>query len=303
MHGVHIIRQVVAVFTGDLAAKDGTKGAIHVGNIQADALGSLAAQLELLHQHLHVQRVFQMEVVAVLLDKVDVTVCNGGVVQDAVQIQLRCAAARSSGLDPQQVGAAYQLVHGAHAQLCHVLPQFLCHKGEVVDDVLRLAAEVLAQLGILGADAHGAGVQIAHTHHHAALGHQQGGAKAELLCAQHTADSHIPAGQQLGVALNAHAGAQTVQDQGLMGLGDAQLPRQTGVLDGGAGCSTGAAVIAGHQNDLCAAFGNTGGNGADTGLADQLDVDVSVAVGVLQIVDQFCQILDGVDIVVRRGRD
>ena len=101
MHGVHIIRQVVAVFTSDLAAKDGTKGAVHVGNIQADALGSLAAQLELLHQHLHVQRVFQMEVVAVLLDKVDVTVCNGRVVQDAVQIQLRGAAARGGGLDPQ----------------------------------------------------------------------------------------------------------------------------------------------------------------------------------------------------------
>ena len=225
VHGVHIVRQVVAVFAGDLAAKDGTKGAVYVGNIQADVLGSLAAQLELLHQHLHVQRVFQMEVVAVLFDKVDIAVCNGGVVQDAVQIQLRCTAAGGSGLDPQQIGAAYQLVHGAHAKLCHVLPQLLGHKGEVVDDVLRLALEVLAQLGVLGADAHGTGVQIAHAHHHAALGHQQGGAEAKLLCAQHAADGHIPAGQQLGVALNAHAGAQTVQDQGLVGLGDAQLPR------------------------------------------------------------------------------
>ena len=70
-----------------------------------------------------------------------------------------------------------------------------------------------------------------------------------------------------------------------MGLGDAQLPRQTCVLDGGAGCSTGAAVIAGHQNDLCAALGNTGRNGANAGLTDQLDIDVGAAVGVLQVVD------------------
>ena len=70
---------------------------------------------DLADQHLHVQRVFQMEVVAVLLDEVDVTVCNGGVVQNAIQIQLCGAAARGSGLDPQQVGAAHQLVHGAHA--------------------------------------------------------------------------------------------------------------------------------------------------------------------------------------------
>ena len=49
-----------------------------------------------------------------------------------------------------------------------------------------LALEALAQLGVLGADAHGAGVQIADAHHDAALAHQQGGAEAELLGAQHT---------------------------------------------------------------------------------------------------------------------
>ena len=88
-----------------------------------------------------------------------------------------------------------------------------------------------------------------------------------------------------------------------MGLGDAQLPRQASVLDGSARCCTGAAVVAGHQNDLCAALGNTGRNGANAGLTDQLDIDVGAAVGVLQVVDQLCKVLDGVDIVVRRGRD
>ena len=37
--GVDIIRQGVAVFAGDLAAKDGTKGAVGVGDIQRHALG------------------------------------------------------------------------------------------------------------------------------------------------------------------------------------------------------------------------------------------------------------------------
>ena len=209
-----------------------------------------------------------------------------GVVQDAVEIHLGSAAAGCGRLDLEQVGAAHQFIDGAHAQLCHVLAQLLGHKGEVVDDVFRLALEVLAQLRVLGADAHGAGIQIAHTHHHAALGHQQGSAEAELLCAQHTADGNIAAGEQLGVALDAHAGAQAVQDQGLMGLGDAQLPRQASVLDGSTRCCTGAAVVAGHQNDLCAALGNTGRNGANAGLTDQLDIDVGAAVGVLQVVDQ-----------------
>ena len=135
------------------------------------------------------------------------------------------------------------------------------------------------------------------------IAHQQGGAKAEFLSAQHTADGHITAGEQFGIALNADAGAQAVQNQGLVGLGDAQLPGQARVLDGGTGCRTGAAVVAGNQNDLCAALGDAGGNGANTCLADQLDVDVGVAVGVLQVIDELGQILDGVDVVVGRGRD
>ncbi len=81
--------------------------------------------------------------------------------------------------------------------------------------------------------------------------------------------------------------------RGLMSLGDAQLPRQASVLDGSTRCCTGAAVVAGHQNDLCAALGNTGRNGADTGLADQLHVDVGVAVGILEVIDKLCKVLDG----------
>ena len=61
--------------------------------------------------------------------------------------------------------------------------------------------------------------------------------------------------------------------------------------------------MAADQDLVGSTLGHTGGDGADAGLADQLDVDVSAAVGVFQIVDQLCQILDGVDIVVGRGRD
>ena len=171
--GVDIVGQGAAVLAGDLAAKDGTQGAVGVGDLQPDALGCLAAQLELLHQHLHVEGVLKVEVIGIGRHKVDVAVCNGRVVQDAVQIHLGGTAAGSAGLDMEQVGAAHQLVDGAHAQLGHVLPQLLRHKGQVVDDILGLALEPLAQLGVLGADAHGAGVQVADTHHHAAFAHQQ----------------------------------------------------------------------------------------------------------------------------------
>ena len=55
--------------------------------------------------------------------------------------------------------------------------------------------------------------------------------------------------------------------KGLVGLGDAKLPGQTGIFDGVAGCCARAAVIAGDEDDLCAALGHTGSDGADTGLS------------------------------------
>ena len=44
-------------------------------------------------------------------------------------------------------------------------------------------------------------------------------------------------------------------------------------------------------------------DGADADLADQLDVDARLRVGVLQVVDQLREILDRVDVVVRRRGD
>src|ERR1700680_3363181 len=45
------------------------------------------------------------------------------------------------------------------------------------------------------------------------------------------------------------------------------------------------------------------GNVADTGLRDQLDGDLGLRVGPAQIVDELRQILDRVDVVMRRRRD
>lgn len=66
------------------------------------------------------------------------------------------------------------------------------------------------------------------------------------------------------------------------------------------GCAR-AAVKAGNQDDLRTGLGNARGNRADTGLADELDIDGCLAVGALQIVDQLRQVLDRVNIVVGRG--
>jgi hypothetical protein len=52
-----------------------------------------------------------------------------------------------------------------------------------------------------------------------------------------------------------------------------------------------------------ARLGDAGGNRADAHFGHQLDRDVGLLVDVLQVVDQLRQVLDRVDVVVRRRRD
>ena len=61
--------------------------------------------------------------------------------------------------------------------------------------------------------------------------------------------------------------------------------------------------MAADQNLVGGTLGHAGSNGADAGLADQLDRHARAGVGVLKVKDQLCQVLDGVDVVVRRRRD
>ena len=78
--------------------------------------------------------------------------------------------------------------------LRHQLAHFLGDEEEVVDDVLGLAGELLAQHRVLRRDADRAGVEVALAHHDAAGGDQGRGGEAELVGAEHRADDDVAAG-------------------------------------------------------------------------------------------------------------
>ena len=65
----------------------------------------------------------------------------------------------------------------------------------------------------------------------------------------------------------------------------------------------GSAVIARDQNDLRARLGDARRDGADSGFRDELYRDSRVAVRVLEVEDQLCQVLDRVYVVMRRRGD
>ena len=226
-----------------------------------------------------------------------------GHVQQRGQVQaLRLPVVHGAG-GVEQLGVADGLLEGAEAQLGEELADLFGDELEEVDDVLGLAGEPLAQHRVLGGDADRAGVQVADAHHDAAGDDQRRGREAELLGAEQRGDDDVAAGLELAVGLHDDPVAQAVEQQRLLGLGEAELPGAARVLERGERGGARAAVVAGDQDDVGVRLGDTRGDRADADLGDQLHVDAGLRVGVLQVVDQLGEVLDGVDVVVRRRGD
>ena len=145
---------------------------------------------------------------------------------------------------------ADHLLDRAEPERCHVLADLLGDVLHEVDDEFGLAAELGAQLRVLRGDADGARVEVADAHHHAATDDQRRRGEAELLGAEQRGDHDVAAGLQLPVGLHHDPVAQPVEQQGLLGLGETELPRCAGMLERRQRARAGSAVVTADQHDV-----------------------------------------------------
>ena len=136
--------------------------------------------------------------------------------------------------------------------------------------------------------------------HNAAADNQRGRGKADFIGPQQESDGGVPAGFQLPIGLHYDPAAEVVGDQYLLGFRQAQLPGQAGVFDRGLRRGSGAAVMPANQHYIAVALGNAGGDGANAHFRHQFDMDPGRRIDVFQVVNQLGQILDGIDVVMRR---
>ena len=195
------------------------------------------------------------------------------------------------------------LGHRPEPELGHELADLLGDELEERLDELRLAAEAGAELGVLRGDTDRAGVQVADAHHDAARHDERGRCEPVLLGAEQRCDDDVASGLHLTVGLHDDPIPQPVQQQGLLGLCEAQFPGSAGMLERGERTGAGTAVVTGDQHDVRLGLRHTRSNGSDATLGDQLHVHAGIRVGVLQIVDQLLEILDRVDVVMRWRAD
>ena len=125
----------------------------------------------------------------------------------------------------ERVHAADHFIDRAKAKRGHDLACFLGDHEKIIDHMLRIAGEFLAQLRILCGDAHGTGIEVALAHHDATHGDERRGGETHFLRTKQRGDNHIAAGLEAAVSLQHHTAAEVVEHQRLVCLGDAQFPR------------------------------------------------------------------------------
>ena len=117
------------------------------------------------------------------------------------------------------------------------------------------------------------------------------------------ADDDVAAGAQPAVGAERDAVAEVVEHENLLGFGDADFPGEAGVLDRAEREAPVPPIVAGDEDDVGIRFGHARRDGADAGFGDELDADARARVHFLQVVNELREVLDGIDVVVRRRAD
>eukprot|EP01136_Pigoraptor_vietnamica_P023733 Opistho-1_new@6558 len=298
----------LAVRLGYLVAQRRPNHAVHVRHRQRNLRARLAAvrnRLTRARNDVVVEARGCVEAVVLLCDAVRRGALAQGVRgrEHGREVEVAHLLRASLRVGPEEVRAADHLVDGAEAQPRHVLPRLLRDHEEKVDHVLRLPLKLLAQHGVLRRNAHGARVEVALAHHRAPERNQRRRRKAKLLRAEKRRQHDVAPRAQLAVRLQDDAPAQVVQDERLVRLGEAQLPRQPRVLDARPAARARATVVAADQNVVGVALCNASRDDADAGLRHELDGDTRDGVRTLEVKDQLREILDRIDVVVGRRGD
>ena len=200
----------MAVAPGDVPRKRGADRAVDVADRHLDRhlLAPLERRLGELDNAV-VERLFQAVLLALTMEARHL--CRHARHREYLgEIEPFRLPVLDAALHVEQLGMPDQVIHFPDAELRHQLAHFLGDEEEVIDDVLGLALELLAQHRILRRHAHRAGIEVALAHHDAAFDDERRGGEAELVGAQNGADHHVAPRFHLPVDLHGDAPAQAV---------------------------------------------------------------------------------------------
>ncbi len=191
-------------------------------------------------------------------------------------------ARAASRLLPKALHLTDRLVHGPVAQFGEVRPDLFRHEHHVRGDFFGLSLVLLgAQLWPLSGDTSRAGVLVARPRHDAPLGDHRDRPKGILISAQQSTDDDVPSRLHPAVGTKLDTVPESVVAERLLGLGETEFPRHTGMFDRGQWRRARPAVRPGNLDDIGERLGHATRNGADTVFRNEFHRHVSVRVDLL----------------------
>ena len=131
----------------------------------------------------------------------------------------------------KKVTSSDEFVDGTHSELRHDLTKVFCDELHEVHHVLRLSGKTLSENRVLGSYTYRTGILVADTHHYTSHSDKWCRSKSVFLSTEHCCYGYVAACHQLTVSLDDHFFTKTVSDEGLMSLGNSELPRHSGIVD------------------------------------------------------------------------
>jgi hypothetical protein len=312
----------LSIDLGDAMGKRSSKSAVGVGDLAFDVdRETLGKSWFCLIDELIVES--DVELVVLLANAVGSgtrTHLPGGL-KDGGEIEVSSLGSPELLVDLQHIRTTNHLVDGAEAKFGHVATKFFRNVVEEVNDLFRLAGKLGAELRVLGGDTNRASVHYGHKinlvkkgkewqkltvtlpHHDASHSNEGSGSESPLLGTQETSDSDVATSSDLTVSLDGYSATEIIEDQGLVSFGETELPRKTSILDTSPPRGTCTTIVARNEDMVRLGLGDTAGDDTDANFRDELHGDTSAGVGALEVVDELLQVLDRVDVMVRRGRD
>ena len=219
--------------------------------------------------------------------------------QQRVQVQIIQIGRTPADLS-QQIRPPDNLIHRPRPDLRQNLAYFLRIEGDQVHHLVRGAREFRPQIRVLRADPDRTRIRLALPHHDAA--HRDQGRRADpvFFGPHHRRHHHVTARPQTAICPQRHPFAQVVHRQNLMRLGQPHFPRQPSILDTRRRRRPRAPVVTRDQDHIRLGLRHPRRNRAHARRRHQLHRHLGARVDLLQVIDQLRQILDGIDVMVRR---
>src|ERR1700733_14712621 len=139
--------------------------------------------------------------------------------------------------------------------------------------------------------------------HHAADGEKGRSAEAEFVSAEESREDYVAARFESAVNAQTDAAAKAGAQKRVVSIAQTDFPRKAKILCGGERRCAGAPGESTNRSDVRAGFRDTRGDDSDTRSGNEFDADARTRVDSAQIVNQMREVVEAIDVVMRRRRN